>query len=130
MTRLTLLEFCELLGVEFEMDFDDRVTICFDQVPEFVINEALNKVGVQLAEEFKSRAQFRRDVFVGGPKNGESVGFLNWRPNGLYAFNVSRGKWAVYSMPRNPWNDRRAFFKGYATSERNGFKGIIEVVKE
>lgn len=129
-----LLRFLESLGVEFDMDWDGEVTMT---VPEAVscaeIEQALKPFGKRLREQVRFRAKQQRSVFVGGQLNGREVswqgpgrcGCGHRMGNGGYGYwirhRLARGRWEVYEeVP-----DGRAFFRGYATSERKARHGEI-----
>ena len=130
-----LLRFLESLGVEFDMDYDETVSVT---VPESVsraeIEEAVKPFGKQLTEQVRYRAERQRSVFVGGQLNGQEVswqgpgrrGCGHRMANGSYAYwityRLKRGRWEVYEEVRG---DGRSFFRGYATSERKARHGEI-----
>lgn len=119
-----LLRFLEHLGVNFDMDYDGEV---FFDVPKDVchdaIEEALQPFGKGLAQEVRNRARRQRSVFVGGQWNGKTAAHLGvWNP--WIRHHLRRGCWEVYeAVP-----DGRAFFRGYATSEKKARLG--EVTKQ
>ncbi len=131
-----LLRFLESLGVHFVMDWDDAVTIT---VPESVswaeIQQALKPFGERLMEQVRCRAKRQRSVFVGGQLNGQQVSdSLPWvrTSGGIHRMaKCEYGYWIRHRLKRGCWEvyeevpDGRAFFRGYATSERKAKHGEI-----
>lgn len=114
-----LLEFLKGLGVRFDMDWDEEVTLT---VPETVssdeISHALQPFKERLCDEVRSRAKRQRTVFVGGSLNGQMIGA--WQclvptihPDGTthhwIVHHVARGRWEIYDQECYMG---RAFFRG------------------
>jgi hypothetical protein len=129
-----LLRFLESLGVSFDMDWDEEVTITVPGAVSCVeLEQALKPFGKQLSQEVRYRAKRQRSVFVGGQLNGREVswqgpgrrGCGHRMAGGGYAYwirhRLKRGCWEVYEEVL----DGRAFFRGYTTSERKARHGEI-----
>lgn len=133
---MMLLRFLESIGVRFDMDWDDEVTMT---VPEAVfcadIEQALGPFGKQLSQQVRSRAQQQRSVFVGGQLNGQEVSDRTWGVRSGYGHRIVNGGgygyWIRHRLKRGYWEvyeqvpDGRAFFRGCTTSERKARRGEI-----
>lgn len=87
-----------------------------DCEPDSFMNDELRETAIELCR--------KRIGFVGGLLNGKPVGRRSryWLGCGCWIPNrVKRGRWEVYEEQR----DGRAFFRGYATSERKAKRGQI-----
>lgn len=127
-----LLNFLETLGLEFDMGWDDEVTIT---VPDVVLagnlRQALEQFEKRLGDEVRHRARRQRSVFVGGSLNGQVIDdgrcvaptrHLDGTTHHWIAHHLARGRWEVYDQEGY---DGRAFFRGYATNKRKAKRGEI-----
>ena len=129
-----LLEFLEAVGCKFSMDWDSHVIVAVpEELSHIQIREAIEPFAKELSRQVRYRAKRRRSVFVGGTLNGQEVGtqargtYGHHMPNGRYGYwirhRIKRGCWEVYEEDAK---DGRAFFRGYATSERKARRGEIK----
>jgi hypothetical protein len=114
--RLTMtLALVRELGFELGLDLDNSLLI---EPPAAVtveqIVELLRSCEPSLVQELQDEARRARRQFVGGPLNGRRHGMLGCCK--AIPMKISRGRWAAYWIAGD-YNDGRAFFVGYATSE-------------
>lgn len=119
---MSLLRFAQALGIRVWMDWDDEVSIdCPEVVSRSEIEAALGPFADRLKTEFEVRARCRRAILVGGPFNGTRN---NWDycPGATFGRRVAKSHWAVYRQA----DDGRAFFVGFASSQRKARRGVLK----
>lgn len=131
-----LLKFLETLGVTFEIDWDDSVQIgipesgvSYDEMRRALESPVPGTVAGAtfsnwLHREVLCRAAARRAVFVGGSLNGKQVRYEQPSYYGFIAHRLGRAHWEVYEQADK--RDGRAFFRGYATSEKKARRGEVK----
>ena len=77
---------------------------------------ALMEHSAAIRDHLEYQRQRRMRVLVGGPRAGRPHGRGAYA-SGLVLFHEAPRRWAVYEIRRG---DGRAWFRGYATSEKNG----------
>ena len=109
-----IVHFLESVGFQFELDWDDELTIVYpaDLTGE-TLADALAKHGNAIIKTVKVAAAAERRQCMGGPYNGTQHG---WGTDERIVLPICRGKWVVYLVAA----DGRAWFRGYATSKREG----------
>lgn len=120
------LKILETLGVEIGLDFDDELLVTFPEKLDLaklrsLLSEEVNRKDLRQTLIWNRSRSMRQ--FVGGPRHGQQ--YLQWELEGTFrGFRISRAKWAVYEYAK----DGRAFFRGWATSQRKARRG--EFVRE
>lgn len=121
MNRLpSILEFLEMCGFEFELDYDDEliITAPTELDPQKIRQWLWQKHDGHIVSLLKLRAEVDRWRLVGGPCHGRR----HWKDPGDYVVHrVARAKWSVYKV----WPDGRAVFCGYASSEKKARRGEL-----
>lgn len=116
------LELLQDLGVTFEIDFDDRLQFT---VPDVVmgseIESLIRRHEAFFARSVEGRARVDRCKFMGGPFAGQQRNSFG-RPGKREVLRTGSSRWAVYEIIDY---SGRAVFRGYATSQAKGRKGII-----
>ena len=122
MAYVGLIDFAEALGVEFSMDWDGEVVMEYpDEIDAEKLVTFLGDNGKLLGNQFRTRCDLARRVFVGGPLNGQRTPLSCCRSRSYWAHRCKRARWAVYRMQA----DGRAFFVGYATSAAKAKRGEV-----
>ncbi len=119
-----MIKFLRALGFGFHLDWDGSLLI---EEPDYLsASDVLEALGAWreewrniLARQVTYEAQRDRSFFHGGPSHGKRHGRDARRAEYFVGCNVARAKWAVYKVVP----DGRAFFQGYATSERKALNG-------
>lgn len=120
-----MISFLRALGFEFHIDYDCELLI--EKPDEVSVDDVLEALGAWrenwrgiLARQVKYEGQCERREFCGGPLHGQrhSVDY-HLMYHHFRGYHLARAKWAVYEFQP----DGRAFFRGYATSERKARDG-------
>lgn len=113
------IRFMRQLGFEFHLDWDGELEIEYplDLTPG-QIAQALLSHDREIACVVKRQAACDREQCVGGPFNGRRH---EWLRGNLEGLRVKRGCWAVYLVVP----DGRAFFQGFASSEKKARQGEL-----
>ena len=139
MTR-DLLTFVRDLGFKVGLDYDDALIV---ESPLSVnpgdVAKQIERHGDTIIGELRGEREHALRRYIGGPLDGQSACGVYAPPcrhpdgtysNGFRGFRVRdesgkriRAKWAVYEFDRR---DGRAFFRGYATSEKKARNGQCE----
>jgi hypothetical protein len=109
------LDFLQLLGFEFHIDFDDELQVgCPPEDLEFrqSVCNWIYQSRDAMKKRVLDRAAYDKYQFVGGPFNGRRHCLSRW--DGRVAMKLGRAKWAAYYLIE----DGRALYAGEATSER------------
>ncbi len=127
-----LVDFLESLGVKFDMDWDNTVSVTVPDLDAVDVEQAIKPFRASLEQRVAYRAECQRAVYVGGSLNGRMLGVRPYRAPVHYADgskhiwivnHVARGRWEVYD--RELGHNGRAFFRGYATNKKKAMRGEI-----
>ena len=118
------LDFLRILGFEFDLDWDNELTIeCPEEIDMELFVTWLRKFVPAIKQRLKFEGIRAKECFVGGPYNGQE--YFNYiPPNNPLCLHIKRAKWAVYMTKSS--DDPRAWFMGYATSKKKGKELKIE----
>lgn len=114
-------------GYELGLDVDDTVLIGHpDEIDPVKLGHFVGeKYTESIRFALKREAERVRRRLHGGPFAGErrdpETDYYG-RERFTFGIKVERGKWAVYER----WRDGRAFFRGWATSEKKAKAGQYE----
>lgn len=119
---MSLLAFAEALGIKLGLDWDGELLIEYPEIlSRLEIEAAVAPFEEDLALAISLRAKRLLNVLVGGPFNGRR-NFSGCCHGETFGRRVSRAHWAVYRQG----DDGRAFFIGYATSQRKARRGVLK----
>jgi hypothetical protein len=102
----------------------EELEIDYSGFSEYQLRQVLERYEKAIKNHLRFEQQRRLEICVGGPFNGRRhPQFVN---GALVLFHVGRAKWAVYQVA--DVKDRRAWFRGYATSRAKARR--MELVRD
>ena len=118
----------EHLGYTLSLDLDGDLIVAPPLTIDVAKLTALIELHHQpLANLVQRRAENDRQRYHGGPLDGQRHDRFHswpWSTPRYFGVHIQRAKWAVYQL----WEDGRAIFQGYATSEKKAKVGAVNTV--